>query len=122
MPKVVPSQVVEVIDQVFPAARNQKNSQQSRFSVDRTYQNEVAAIVELVDQIPAELLILAPKDYTALQLAVTALKNTIPNWRLRSYGLDRIHGHGNLNHTSSRRPHREGDLRPLHGRERVATG
>lgn len=97
MPKVVPSQVVEVIDQVFPAARNQKNSQQSRFSVDRTYQNEVAAIVELVDQIPAELLILAPKDYTALQLAVTALKNTIPNWRLRSYGLDRIHGHGNLN-------------------------
>jgi len=97
MPRVVPSQVVEVIDQVFPAVKDQKDSQQGRFSVDRTYQNEVAAIVELVDQIPAELLILDPKDYTALQLAATALKNTISTWKLRDYGLDRIRGHGNLN-------------------------
>ena len=97
MPKVVPSQVVEVIDQVFPSAKDQKDSQQGRFSIDRTYQNEVAAIVELVDCIPTELLTLSPKDYTALQLAVTALKNTIPTWQLRNCGLERIHGHGNLN-------------------------
>lgn len=97
MPKVVPSQVVEVIDQVFPAAKDQKDSQQGRFSIDRTYQNEVAAIVELIDRIPAELLILDPKDYAVLQMAVTALKNTIPIWQLRNCGLDRIHGHGNLN-------------------------
>ena len=97
MSKVVPSQVVEVIDQVFPNVKDQKDTQQGRFSVDRTYQNELAAIVELVDQIPSELIKLDPKDYTALQLAVTAIKNTLPTWTLRNYGLDRIHGHGNLN-------------------------
>ena len=97
MPKVVPSQVVEVIDQVFPPAKDQKDSQQGRFAIDRTYQNEVAAIIELVDRIPTELLTLDPKDYTALQLAVTILKNTIPTWQLRNFKIERIHGHGNLN-------------------------
>lgn len=97
MPKIVPSQVVEVIDQVFPNVKDQKDTQKGRFTVDRTYQNELAAIVELVDQIPAELIMLDPKDYTALQLAVTAIKNTLPTWHLRDYGLERIHGHGNFN-------------------------
>ena len=72
MPKVVPSQVIEAIDQVFPNAKDQMDSQQGRFSVDRTYQNEVAAIVELVDQIPAELIKLGPKEHTPFQMAVTA--------------------------------------------------
>lgn len=97
MPKVVPSQVVEVIDQVFPNVKNQKDTQQDRFSVDRAHQNELAAIVELINQIPAELIKLDPKDYTALQLAVTAIRNMLPTWNLRNYGLDRIHGYGNLN-------------------------
>ena len=97
MPKVVPSQVVEVIDQVFPNAKDQKDTQQGRFSVSREYQNEVAAIVELVDQIPAELIKINSKDYTALQLAVAALKNTILVWKNRDWGLERIKGHGNLN-------------------------
>jgi hypothetical protein len=97
MPKVVPSQVVEVIDKIFPTVKNQKDSQHNSFSIDRAYKNEVAAIVHLVDQIPAELLILDPEDYTALQLAVTAIKTTIDSWQIRDYGLENIHGYGNLN-------------------------
>ena len=97
MPRVVPSQVVEVIDRIFPAAKDQKDTQQGRFSVDRAHQNELAAIVALFDQIPPELLILGPNDYTDLQLAVTAIKNTIPTWQTRNYGLERILGHSNLN-------------------------
>ena len=97
MPKVVPSQVVEVIDQVFPKAKDQKDTQQGRFSVDNAHQNELAAIVELVNQIPAELIKIDPKDYTALQLAVTAIKTTLPTWNSRNFGLDRILGYGNLN-------------------------
>lgn len=97
MPRIVPSQVVDVIDQIFPTAKDQKDTKDSRFSVDKEHQNELAAIVELVEQIPSELLALDPNDYMALKLAVTAIKNTIPEWRLRNYGLDRIHGHGNLN-------------------------
>jgi hypothetical protein len=97
MPKVVPSQIVEVIDQIFPKAKDQKDSQQDRFPVTRANQNELAAIVDLFEQIPGELIILDQKDYTALRLAVTAIKNTIPAWNLRDYGLNRIHGFGNLN-------------------------
>jgi hypothetical protein len=97
MSRVVPSQVVEVIDQVFPNVKGQKDNQQNRFSIGRGHQNEVAAIVELVEQIPSELIKLDPKDYTAFQLAITAIKNTLPTWKLRDYGLDRIHGYGNLN-------------------------
>ena len=97
MPRVVPSQVVEVIDQVFPNLKDQKDISQDRFSINRDHQNEVAAIVELIDQIPSELIKLDPKDYTALQLAISAIKNTLPTWKLRDFGLDRIHGYGYLN-------------------------
>jgi len=97
MPRVVPSQVVDLIDQIFPAAKDQIDSQHKRFSLDRTYQNELAAIIDLVEQIPPELIKLETKEYSALQLAVTAIRNTIPTWHVRNYGLDRIHGHGNLN-------------------------
>ncbi len=44
MPKVVPSQVVDVIDRIFPNAKDQKDNKNSRFSIDKTYQNEMAAI------------------------------------------------------------------------------
>ncbi len=97
MPKVVPSQVIEVIDQVFSNVKTQQDTQNSRFSLDRGYQNELAAIVELIDRIHSELIKLDAKDYTALQMAVTAIKNTIVTWQTRDYGLERIHGYGNLN-------------------------
>lgn len=97
MPRVVPSQVVEIIDRIFPVVKDQKDTQQGRFSFNRSNQNELAAIVALFDQIPPELLILGPNDYTDLHLAVTAIKNTIPTWQTRDYGLERIHGHSNLN-------------------------
>ena len=88
MPRVVPSQVVDLIDQIFPAAKDQIDSQHKRFSLDRTYQNELAAIINLVEQIPPELIKLEAKDYSALQLAVTAIRNTIPTWQVRNYGLE----------------------------------
>lgn len=99
MSKVVPSQVVDMIEQIFPFAKDQKDHKNARRSIDKTYQNEMAAIVELVDQIPSELIRLDPDDYVALHLAVTAIKNTIPEWKVRNYGLEHIHGfgHGHLN-------------------------
>jgi hypothetical protein len=97
MVKVVPSQVVEVIDQIFPNVKAQKDNHQSRLPIGRESQNEVAAIVELVNQIPSELIILTPEDYSILQLAISALKNTLPIWKHRDYELLLIQGHGNLN-------------------------
>jgi hypothetical protein len=99
MPRVVPSQVVDVIDQVFPNAKDQKDHRDARFSIDKTYQNEMAAIVVLVDQIPSELLRLDPDDYVAFVLAVSAIKQIFHEWKIRNYALEHIHGygHGHLN-------------------------
>ena len=92
MSRVVPSQVVDVIDQVFPLAKDQKDHKAARFSIDKTYQNEMAAIVELVDQIPSELLRLDPDDYVAFILAVSAIKQIFHEWKVRNYALEHIHG------------------------------
>jgi len=73
MSRIVPSQVVDIIDQIFPAAKYQKS-----FSVTSVHQHELAAIVSLIDQIPSELLMLDPNDYIAFQVAATTIKNTIP--------------------------------------------
>ena len=90
MPKVVPSQVVEVIDQTFSEAKKQMP-----FYIDRGRRNEAAAIIELVDQIPTELIKLDTKDYTIFQLAVTAIKNTLPLWVHENYDLGKIKGYQN---------------------------
>jgi hypothetical protein len=97
MSRVVPSQVVDIIDQLFPDAKDQKDTRQNQFSIDRGHQNEMAAIIELVKQIPSELITLNPKDYTGLQLAITAIRTTIQVWKSREWGLDLIRGYGNLN-------------------------
>jgi len=97
MPRVVPSQVVDLIDQFFPQAKKQIDSPNKPLLLDRAYQNELAAITELVEQIPPELITLDAKDYSALQAAVTAIKTTIPTWQNRDYPLAQIRGYGNLN-------------------------
>ena len=58
MPRIVPSQVVELIDQMFPGAKDQPDSKQKRFSIARDHAFSVAAIIDLVEQIPPELFVL----------------------------------------------------------------
>ena len=97
MPRIVPSQVVELIDQLFPAAKSQKDSKDKRFTLDRHSQNELAAIIDLVEHIPPELITLDTKTYSGLQMAITAIRTTVLNWEHQSHGLKRIKGYGNLN-------------------------
>jgi hypothetical protein len=54
MTRVVPSQVVATIDQLFPEARNNKS--QARHTLGQA--GELRGIVDLIGQIPQELLIL----------------------------------------------------------------
>ena len=97
MPRIVPSQVVELIDQLFPAAKSQKDSKDKRFTLDRHSQNELAAIIDLVEHIPPELITLDTKTYSGLQMAITAIRTTVLNWEHQSHGLELIKGYGNLN-------------------------
>jgi hypothetical protein len=97
MPRIVPSQVVEFIDRVFPSAKQQKNTQLGRFSIDKGYQNELAAIIELVEQVPSELIILDTENYIEFLISISAIRNAINGWITGSKALERIKGYGNLN-------------------------
>jgi hypothetical protein len=92
MPKIVPSQVVDLIDQIFPGAETSDN-----FSINRGHSNTAAAIVELIDQIPTELLVLPAEKYAALISAVASLRTTIEVWKMREWGLDKTPGFGKIN-------------------------
>ena len=97
MPKIVPSQIVELIDQMFPATKDQPDSKEKRFSISRDHAFSVAAIIDLVEQIPSELLVLPSHSYAALVSSVASLRTALKTWNLRDYGIERIPGFGNRN-------------------------
>jgi len=72
MPRVVPSQVVELIDRLFPTAKENKE-----FSVSRLHQHKVAAIIELIEQIPPELITLNEDDYSRFVVSISTMKSTM---------------------------------------------
>jgi hypothetical protein len=56
MPRVVPSQVVELIDKLFPWAKEQQEGREQVITAGSA--NSIAAILELAQQIAAELIVL----------------------------------------------------------------
>lgn len=63
MARVVPSQVVELIDKLFSSANFEK-----KFSLDYSHTPQLAAIVSLVKQIPPELIALTGNSYVKFDL------------------------------------------------------
>lgn len=97
MPRVVPSQIVIFIDQALPIARDQEDSKDKRFPITRNHSTLCTGIMDLIEQLPAELLVLSPERYTELVAAVAAIREAIEKWRLRDEELRIIPGLGNLN-------------------------
>jgi hypothetical protein len=97
VPRIVPSQVVELIDQIFPGAKDQPDTKEKRFSISRNHAFSVAAIINLVEQIPQELFVLPSLSYAAFVSSVASLKTVLITWNLRDYGIERIPGFGNRN-------------------------
>ena len=100
MTKIVPSQVVDLIDQTFPTAKEQPDNKQNRFSIDNTYAVTLAAIVALIEQIPTELLFFTRDKFAIFTSSVAAIKLAQEEWKTRNYGLERIPGYGNKNPVS----------------------
>jgi len=92
MPRVVPSQIVNLIDKVFPPAKDNK-----RFYIQRSHSIHCAVIIGMVEQLPAELLVLQGDQYIELISAVTAIKTAIEDWKYRDYPLEPIPGLRDLN-------------------------
>ena len=72
MPRVVPSQVVEFVDAVFPFARSRQ-----QYNVDIQYKDGVTALLRLVEELPDELLVMDGAEYNRFVLSVSTLKSTL---------------------------------------------
>jgi hypothetical protein len=100
MPRVVPSQVVSVID-TFVSAEPQIKRENPKFAVNFHSSKAFATILELVRRIPEELLVLDAEDFTKLLCAQAAIETTINSKRgeghVRYDDLTPVSGFGNLN-------------------------
>lgn len=98
MPRVVPSQVLQAIDILFPWAKSQRDAKDDRKSIHIGAANNAAAVLELVESIPNELLVLEPDVYARFLTATGALRNQLINWNSRGNTgkLEHISGLGEL--------------------------
>lgn len=78
MPRIVPSQVVALIDELFPHARTSPD-----FQVYSVHAPALSAIIRLIDEIPSQLITLGAPDYGRLVLGLEALREAIIRWRER---------------------------------------
>jgi hypothetical protein len=88
--RVVPSQVVSFIDEVFPTARSE-----SRLKVHADKAPVLLGILDLVKNIPAELIQLSGSEYTDFIMGVSGLEHIVRTWETRGHGTsppDRIKG------------------------------
>jgi hypothetical protein len=78
MARVVPSQVVALIDQAFPTVAEQREGQDFMLTMGNAPQ--LAAIVDLVERIPDELVTLDGRDFAVLRVCVTGITTQINRW------------------------------------------
>jgi len=89
MPRVVPSQVVELIDEMFgPLIELERLGR-----VEPTHRGaaaQVEAMVALASEIPSELISLHGADYSAYVAALATLRNALREWESRDSPLKRV--------------------------------
>jgi hypothetical protein len=96
MPRVVPSQIVATIDRLFPWAASQAEGE--RIPLGGTSSVQIAAVLDLVEQVPDELITLNAEDYSALRVCVVGLRQKVSRWLARGDDLfDHISGLPPLN-------------------------
>jgi hypothetical protein len=93
LPRIVPSQVVTVIDQMF----SPRTHREGHFAVSRGESTSIAAIINLVEQIPPQLLVLPGESYAALVSSIASLKTALEGWKFTDEPLHRIRGFGDIN-------------------------
>ena len=76
MSRIVPSQVVSVIDTIVAADRGMARTNSS-ISVDFSHSSALQGILDIARSVPEELLVLGAEDYTKLTCARAAIENAI---------------------------------------------
>lgn len=77
MARVVPSQVVELIDQMFPQA---KDETRNNFYLENIHLPFLSAIITLADQIPSELINLDAPYHVEYEASKAAMKSVMQCW------------------------------------------
>ena len=86
MPRIVPSQVVAFIEQLFPILRKSTEIQkEADWSLIRRNIVPLMAIIELVEQVPDELLPIEASDYSNLIIGLSAIRHAISRWQTGDY-------------------------------------
>lgn len=81
MPKVAPSQIIEYIDSRFPAVKKQSDGATSTLNIGRNSHAAVNTIIEMIEQLPQNLINLTGEDYIVFIEALNELKGAIAFWR-----------------------------------------
>lgn len=81
MTRVVPSQVVDLIDKLFPTAKAEQPGNPIRLNFDSLA--AVTPLVRLLEQIPSELLVMNATQYAEYVSSVAALNSHIRVWETR---------------------------------------
>jgi hypothetical protein len=76
MSRVVPSQVVKAIDELYPS----RNNRGFVIGVGPESASQVGAILQLFEAIPPELIVLPGEKYTRLIVAISRLRTFVTNW------------------------------------------
>ena len=102
MPRAVPSQVVSLIQQIYPFTENQADTPQGRHAISAGESSRVSAIFELYEQVPDALIRLEGGDLTDLAVGVGAIKDALERWRRLGAGgaqpeMHYVPGYSNLN-------------------------
>jgi hypothetical protein len=87
MTKVVPSQIVSLIDRFYPAAKT--TSDMAVYSADSAV---LRAIIDLADDLPVELLTISGDDYANYVFGLESMRAAIDRWNYRG-GDDRPRGY-----------------------------
>src|SRR4029453_2266210 len=78
MARVVPSQVVALIDQMFSFAATQQERQWEYVGPNRS--SELSAVVALIEQIPSELVFLDVAEFGVYICALAAMRDILHIW------------------------------------------
>ena len=81
MSRVVPSQVVEIINTLFPFTSTQRDGES--VSLDFSCAESLAGIAHLVDQIPSKLIQLKDTDYINFIINVEAIRSAVKSFEQR---------------------------------------
>jgi hypothetical protein len=78
MPKVLPSQIVNAINSMFGPNRNELDGH----AITHAYRAEVHALLNLLDEVPSELIDLMATDYLELSRCRAVLSTSLALWNV----------------------------------------